>query len=346
MASRLLLFATPIAVLLAVMQVPANSAVDFTNEIELAPVPMNAVSEAGDFISNAVQIGNGVQLVEHQSESTSPQQLETNVVDISFKSPVASQLLNRSFELDTPPVGKEPLAFSVPGRQIASTANADIAKLRVLSERYWREPNSRHSIESELFRIAQKIYFENDQHYVPPHVVRRGEILTEIAATYRVPWEYVADLNKISPTQLRVGAAIKVTPGPFSAIVERSRHRLTVHAHGYVVAAFDVGLGVPTATDETSTPTGTFTIADRVTNPTWYGPNGVVPGDDPSNPLGEYWLGLADSGGNPTTLGIHGTLAPHTIGQNASNGCVRLRNDDIRQLFRLLAIGSIVEIRD
>jgi len=42
--------------------------------------------------------------------------------------------------------------------------------------------------------------------------------------------------------------------------------------------------------------------------------------------------------------GIHGTDEPLSIGTAASHGCVRLRNEDIETLFRIVPIGTVVYI--
>jgi len=42
--------------------------------------------------------------------------------------------------------------------------------------------------------------------------------------------------------------------------------------------------------------------------------------------------------------GIHGTDEPTSIGSAASHGCVRLRNEDIETLFRIVPIGTVVYI--
>jgi lipoprotein-anchoring transpeptidase ErfK/SrfK len=42
--------------------------------------------------------------------------------------------------------------------------------------------------------------------------------------------------------------------------------------------------------------------------------------------------------------GIHGTDEPASIGSAASHGCVRLRNEDIETLFRIVPIGTVVYI--
>lgn len=42
---------------------------------------------------------------------------------------------------------------------------------------------------------------------------------------------------------------------------------------------------------------------------------------------------------------IHGTNQPETIGRDVSHGCIRVHNDVIRGLARLLPLGTPVEIR-
>lgn len=43
--------------------------------------------------------------------------------------------------------------------------------------------------------------------------------------------------------------------------------------------------------------------------------------------------------------GIHGTNQPDSIGGYVSNGCVRMREEDVEQLFDAVEIGIPVEIR-
>jgi lipoprotein-anchoring transpeptidase ErfK/SrfK len=54
--------------------------------------------------------------------------------------------------------------------------------------------------------------------------------------------------------------------------------------------------------------------------------------------LGTYRLVLGDG------YGIHGTDTPSSIGRSASHGCVRLRNEDIETLYRMVPIGTPVFI--
>jgi len=57
--------------------------------------------------------------------------------------------------------------------------------------------------------------------------------------------------------------------------------------------------------------------------------------------FGTRWLGLNVPWGS---YGIHGTNRPWSIGQWASQGCIRLRNQDIEELFEWVSVGTPVKI--
>ena len=59
-------------------------------------------------------------------------------------------------------------------------------------------------------------------------------------------------------------------------------------------------------------------------------------------PFGGYWLGLNAPW---DTFGIHGTSNPSSIGSMASNGCIRLFNNDIKDLFNRVEYGTSVIIQ-
>ncbi|RLQ87255.1 L,D-transpeptidase [Notoacmeibacter ruber] len=60
----------------------------------------------------------------------------------------------------------------------------------------------------------------------------------------------------------------------------------------------------------------------------------------PSNPLGARALYLGS-----TLYRIHGTNAPWTIGQNVSSGCIRMRNEDVVDLYTKVGVGTKVVVR-
>lgn len=98
----------------------------------------------------------------------------------------------------------------------------------------------------------------------------------------------------------------------------------------------------PVAIGKTSTPTpiGEYTIVQKEIDPAWYSPEtpGLVIDSGPDNPLGYRWLGFY---GN---YGIHGTNAPWSIGSVISNGCIRMREADVEDLFPLVQPGTTVRI--
>lgn len=63
----------------------------------------------------------------------------------------------------------------------------------------------------------------------------------------------------------------------------------------------------------------------------------------PENPLGARAIYLYD-GGKDTYLRIHGTTQPWTIGTAASNGCFRMVNEHVMELFSKVTIGTEVVV--
>ena len=118
-------------------------------------------------------------------------------------------------------------------------------------------------------------------------------------------------------------------------VVNIPDRRLTLIEGGEVVKTYTVAVGTPA----TPTPSGMFEVVTRVTNPAWYRPGKVVPPGS-NNPLGPRWIGLSRKG-----YGIHGTDSPRSIGRAKSHGCVRMRNADVEELFGLVQVGDVVELR-
>lgn len=59
----------------------------------------------------------------------------------------------------------------------------------------------------------------------------------------------------------------------------------------------------------------------------------------PMNPLGARALYLGS-----TLYRIHGTNAPWTIGQSVSSGCIRMRNEDVIDLYERVSVGANVVV--
>lgn len=214
-------------------------------------------------------------------------------------------------------------------------ANDFVSAQRELSRWYWKKPASRGQIRKQLDDLAQSLYFSPQPPYQEPYVVQPGDQLRVIAQRYKLSWEYISKLNLVDARKIRMGQKLKVVDGPFAAIVSLSSYELIVHLNGSFVRSYRVGVG-----KEGTTPLGTFTVKNKLVDPTYYGPDGLVMAhDDPQNPLGERWIDIGDG------FGIHGTIEPDSIGKNASRGCIRMLSKDVEEVYDLLVIGSQVKIQ-
>ncbi|MBE8949435.1 MAG: L,D-transpeptidase family protein [Quinella sp. 3Q1] len=102
------------------------------------------------------------------------------------------------------------------------------------------------------------------------------------------------------------------------------------------LAVYHLGLGKVS----TPTPTGYYKIKSKEINPPWIDPDDPefeVP-SGPDNPLGYRWMEIQ---GN---YGIHGTNRPESIGGYVSNGCIRMNERDVEELFDAVEVGTPVEI--
>ncbi len=89
------------------------------------------------------------------------------------------------------------------------------------------------------------------------------------------------------------------------------------------------------------TPTGNFKVMDMIKNPGWTNfktGKRIPPG--PNNPLGERWIAFWTDGND--YIGFHGTPNRDSVGQAVSHGCVRMYNEDVRELYDLVTLGTEV----
>ena len=231
-------------------------------------------------------------------------------------------------------------AAKSPREQLASAeeklaGGETLAAHRELSRLYWNHKDFRPQIQEMIDSTAKAIFFQPKPHYVEPYVIQEGDRLEVIAKKYQLSWEYVAKLNRTEPRRVQVGQKLKVMKGPFGAVVDLHDFTLTVHLQGYYVKPYPIGIG-----KDDSSPIGKFAVVGKLENPQYTGPTGIViESDDPKNPLGERWIDLGNS------YGIHGTIDPSSIGRAASAGCIRLRDNDIIEVYNFLVKGSEVVLR-
>lgn len=118
------------------------------------------------------------------------------------------------------------------------------------------------------------------------------------------------------------------------AEVDLANHRLTVWDGDEVIVQTDAATGKPS----TPTPIGVFYVRD------------VIP-SGPSSAYGPFIIGLSGfsetlttfNGGLPA-IAIHGTNRPDLVGQEVSNGCVRIPNELIELLAATVPLGTPVTV--
>jgi lipoprotein-anchoring transpeptidase ErfK/SrfK len=98
--------------------------------------------------------------------------------------------------------------------------------------------------------------------------------------------------------------------------------------------------------------TGTETVSRKAEWPGWTPPSEMIAREKAkgrvlpahmegglANPLGARALYLGN-----TLYRIHGTNAPWTIGHNVSSGCIRMRNQDVVDLYERVKVGTKVVV--
>jgi lipoprotein-anchoring transpeptidase ErfK/SrfK len=117
-------------------------------------------------------------------------------------------------------------------------------------------------------------------------------------------------------------------------IVSLQRLTATLLRNGRPVFRAPIGVGQP----QWPTPRGQFYIRNALTrfSSPFYGP--IAFGTSARSSVLTDWPG----GG---FIGIHGTNAPELLPGRVSHGCIRLRNEDILELRRLMPVGTPVTIR-
>lgn len=204
-----------------------------------------------------------------------------------------------------------------------------------------RNPAEAQALRVELSQIGKETIFSprivDGDPLVSRYVIQTGDSLARIAVGNKLSSDFLARINNIADkNRIREGQSLKIVKGPFRAVVTKRNYTLDVFLDDAMVGSFAVGLGA-----EDSTPTGEWRAGIKLVNPTYYPPRGggIVAADDPANPLGERWIGLVGVSGSAMgqeRYGIHGTNEPDSIGKNMSMGCIRMRNDDVEQVYDYL----------
>ncbi len=212
----------------------------------------------------------------------------------------------------------------------------------LLSRLYFHETDNenKNKIKTVLDKLNTELVFSmspsRDAFF---YVVEQGDSLGKIASKFGVTYKSIMRINNKTRSIIRVGERLKVLLGEISLLVDKSDFTLTMLLNGHYVKQYSVGIG-----KFDKTPEETFVVRDKLENPDWYSPDGVYKFGDPRNLLGTRWMGFEDKAGF-FGYGIHGTKDPETIGKEMSNGCIRLKNEEVEELYDYVNIKTKVVIQ-
>lgn len=146
---------------------------------------------------------------------------------------------------------------------------------------------------------------------------------------------------------------VMVTNAPgYSILIKKSEYKLYLLNDGKVVDSWGVALGKNPGQKKVSgdmkTPEGTFSVDEIDNASTWthdFGDGkGVI-----AHAYGPWFISLNTdklSGGKWGGIGIHGTHDPASIGTRASEGCIRLNNENLVKLVKHVKVGTKVTIEE
>ncbi|MFH0889334.1 MAG: L,D-transpeptidase family protein [Planctomycetota bacterium] len=209
-------------------------------------------------------------------------------------------------------------------------------------------------IKNSLIELNKKLIFSS---FLTPdstiYTVKEGDNLTAICKKYKVEagsgdiaLGHIRRINNLKSATIFPGDKLKIITAPMSVKISKSNFTLTLLVNDDFIKEYHISVGNPDKIN-CETPIGTFTVGVKTIHPTWYkrtddGRKEGIPYGDPRNVLGTRWMGFKES----PQLGIHGTSQPESIGKKISDGCIRMYNADVEELYDFLSEGSKIVIEE
>ncbi len=132
----------------------------------------------------------------------------------------------------------------------------------------------------------------------------------------------------------------------YNIVIDKSEYELQLFQNGILARKYPIAVGKNSGdklrAGDMRTPIGTFRIDEIIDSKSW-----VHDFEDGKGEIdgayGPWFISLKTKWDG---IGIHGTHDLSSIGTKASEGCIRMRNDDLEEVKKMIAIGHIVEIRE
>ena len=221
--------------------------------------------------------------------------------------------------------------------------NVLLAESVELYDEMWLQAADVISKANTIFLFSERRCPEKER-----YVVQSGDSLARIAGNYNTTVNAIQRSNGLDATNPTIfpKQSFYIYRGDWRITVIKEKYLLVLRNGDRVVKTYLIAIG-----RNDRTPTGVFTITDKQVEPAWWLPNRKIPYGDPENVLGTRWMGITPVAGTgtDTTLsgfGIHGTWEPDSIGSSASLGCVRMRNEQVEDLYDIVPYKTKVFIQE
>ena len=193
------------------------------------------------------------------------------------------------------------------------------------------------AVQKELEDLNLKIiHTSTETPHAVTYVVQNADTLGKIARKHKTTVDLIKKRNGFRSDLIHIGQKLSIWKGKFNIFVDKSQNILILKNDNETIKVYKVSTGFGG-----STPVGEFTIVNKLLDPVWFHHGVAVPAGSPDNFLGTRWMGF-----DKPAFGIHGTHEPELIGKQVSAGCVRMRNEDVEELYGLIPAGTKVVIVD
>jgi lipoprotein-anchoring transpeptidase ErfK/SrfK len=168
------------------------------------------------------------------------------------------------------------------------------------------------------------------------YTVQAGDTLYVLAKKNHTTVDFIKKINDLKSNNIYPKMKLKIHTAPFLIRIDKSKNTLVLYSNDEAVKKYSVATG-----KKNCTPVGEFKITDKLVHPTWFKTGAILPPGSPENALGTRWMGF-----DKPAYGIHGTIEPKSIGTQASEGCIRMLNEDVEELYSIVPVGTKVIIQD
>ncbi len=226
--------------------------------------------------------------------------------------------------------------------------------------------NEDHKKQAEKLNASQKIPFElwlkmarlysnanaktffSGKSFAPfnktMYQVKRGDALQRIAKKFRTTIAAIQRQNGMDKFNynIRVGENLNVYNGDLHIVINKSKFLLMLYDENNLFTIYNIALG-----KNNKTPMGNFKTVSKVIEPDWYSDNGKIAFGDKRNVLGTRWMEIKATDNKNRDLkgyGIHGTWERNSINKMRSNGCVRMLNENIEEIFDIIPLNTPIKI--